>query len=140
MNMFEKPGQKLQGIAMMLFGCLLLASLILAFVFGFERNWGRTEFRAGLFFGILIGGAAYAYLMSLSLFAFGRLVDNTDTIRSVLKTDEERKGLESAHQFFNRSSQNAVLSNNIKKYKTCPNCGEENPSSEMFCHQCGAKL
>ncbi|MBR3084055.1 MAG: zinc ribbon domain-containing protein [Oscillospiraceae bacterium] len=139
--MFDKPGEKIQGIAVMLFYGLLIASVVLAFVFGLEDSWGRTVFHAGVFFGILIGGAAYAYLMSLALYAFGSLVDNTEVIRSELKTDNERKGLESARSFFNRDpAQDVISSKKVKKYKTCPNCGEENPSSELFCHQCGAKL
>lgn len=139
--MFDRPGEKIQNIAVVLFYCLLIVSVVLAFVFGLEDSWGRTIFHAGVFFGILIGGAAYAYLMSLSLCAFGRLVDNTEVIRSELKTDNERKGLESARSFFNRDpARDVASSKNVKKYKTCPNCGEENPSSEMFCHQCGAKL
>ena len=50
--MFDKPGEKIQGIAVMLFYGLLIASVVLAFVFGLEDSWGRTVFHAGVFFGI----------------------------------------------------------------------------------------
>lgn len=136
--MFDRPGEKIKKIAVFIYWGLEIAAGVLAFVFGFEVGRHYTEFKAGIFFGIVIGGSVYAYLSALFVYAFGTLVDNSEIIRLELKSDKERQN---ASSFINREAiKEAISSKTPKKYKTCPNCGEENPSNEMFCHQCGAKL
>lgn len=74
--LFDDVGKKIQKMATVVFRVEVVSCVILAFCLGWERNyWGKTEFRAGIFFGLLIGGPLASYCSALILYGFGELVD-----------------------------------------------------------------
>lgn len=77
--MFEDPGEKLKKVAVFNFILSTAAFLILACVFGWDRSHYYSEFQPIPFFSLLIGGPLGSYVASLSLYAFGELVDKTCT-------------------------------------------------------------
>jgi len=83
--MFKNVGKTLQITAIVLFCLMTIASVILAFVFGFQTrkysdgyysyySYSKTEFQALPFFGFLIGGPIASYIGSLLLYGFGCIV------------------------------------------------------------------
>lgn len=69
--LFDDPGKKIQKMAQIFFWVEVIACVILAFCLG----WEDKEFRAGIFFGFLIGGPLASYCSSLLMYGFGELVD-----------------------------------------------------------------
>lgn len=84
-GLYSNPGATLKGLATLIFILGIIASVILAFTFGYTRFWGYREFNAGLFFVILIGGVILSYLSGLGLAAFGDLVLSANEIKRKLK-------------------------------------------------------
>jgi hypothetical protein len=76
--MFQNVGKKLQVIATILFWVATAASVVLAFVFGIDRDFYhyRNVFNAGIFFAFLLGGPTVAYFGSLILHGFGSIVSD----------------------------------------------------------------
>lgn len=86
-NMFENVGDKIKKVAIISFWIVTITSFILAFVFGIEEyytGWGGCdyEFRAGYFFGFLLGVPLVEYISTLFLIGFGDLIE---TNREMLK-------------------------------------------------------
>lgn len=82
--MFTNPGHKLKIAAHVLFWIGIVGSIVLAVMFGIVEeqisvylSYTETVFRAGYFFGFLIGGILLTYLESLCLYGFGELIENT---------------------------------------------------------------
>lgn len=85
-GLYSNPGATLKGIATLICVLGLIASVILAFTLAYTTSFfGYSEFNAGIFFGILIGGAVLSYLSGLGLAAFGDLVLNASEINRKLK-------------------------------------------------------
>lgn len=84
-GLYSNPGATLKGLATLIFILGMVASVILAFTFGYPSFLGYREFNAGLFFGILIGGVILSYLSGLGLAAFGDLVLSANEIKRKLK-------------------------------------------------------
>ena len=65
------------------------SSILLAIVFGFEwnhsyyRGYYSREFRAPIFFALLVGGPLDAYLLSLLLTAFGKIAEVAEEFEEV---------------------------------------------------------
>ena len=78
------PGATLKGIATLICVLGMVASVILAVVFGYSTSL-LGDFNFGLFFGILIGGGILSYLSGLGLAAFGDLVLSANEIKRKLK-------------------------------------------------------
>ena len=74
--MYKNVGKLLHGFAKLLFWLTSLTSLILAFVFGFEKYHYHYQFNAGLFFLFFAGVPIAAYIMSLLMHGFGTIVSN----------------------------------------------------------------
>lgn len=91
--MFENSGEKIKIIAIVLFWITVVASVILAFVFGWSEEYsyyyGRYErdvsFEPFYFFAFLIGGPLCSYISTLLLVAFSDLVQNSQRIKEVTK-------------------------------------------------------
>ena len=82
--MFNDPGTKIKISAKILFWVGVVASVILAIVFGWEEHYSGyskiwTEFKPILFFSLLIGGPISSYLSSLLLYGYGCLVESNST-------------------------------------------------------------
>ena len=85
-GIYSNPGATLKGIATLICVLGIIASVILAFVLGYTTSiFGYSEFNAGLFFAILIGGGVLSYLSGLGLAAFGDLVLSANEIKRKLK-------------------------------------------------------
>lgn len=85
-GLYSNPGATLKGIATLICVLGMIASVILAFVLGYTTSiFGYSEFNAGLFFAILIGGGVLSYLSGLGLAAFGDLVLSANEIKKKLK-------------------------------------------------------
>lgn len=83
-GIYPNPGATLKGIATLICILGMIASVILAVVFGYSTSlWG--DFNFGIFFGILIGGGVLSYLSGLGLAAFGDLVLSANEIKRKLK-------------------------------------------------------
>lgn len=159
--MFEESGKKLQSIAIIVFIVNVIAFIILAITFGWTKEtysgWYSTHtetvFHAGAFFGFLLGGIGGSYVECLALYAFGELVENSSKtewhIREYVELSQKRdKQLDNSSDNSNASrnvtiSQTRATSAPVypqKKFKTCPKCGEENPSDRAFCYNCGESI
>ena len=85
-GLYSNPGATLKGIATLICVLGMIASVIIAFVLGYTTSiFGYSEFNAGLFFAILIGGGVLSYLSGLGLAAFGDLVLSANEIKRKLK-------------------------------------------------------
>ena len=83
--MFDNPGKKIKNVAMFTFVFGSIVSVTEAFILGIDHYSGPygqsyTDFNAGIFFALFIGGPLVLYLMTLSLVAFGELVENSTKI------------------------------------------------------------
>lgn len=82
--LFDDVGKKIKKMAIIVFWVEVVSCVILAFCLGWERNyWGKTEFRAGIFFALLIGGPLASYCSALILYGFGKLVDQISVLHTV---------------------------------------------------------
>lgn len=96
--MFEDAGSKIKKIAIVLFWIAVVASVILAFVFGWSEHYSSYSYRAykefepALFFSFLIGGPLCSYISTLFLVAFGDLVENTQRIKELNEKIATEKG------------------------------------------------
>ena len=93
-NLFKNPGKKIKKIAIVLFCLLVIASVILAFVFGWtvKKDGNRVydrDFNAAYFFGFLIGCPLVSYVSTLGLIAFGDLVENSQRIKEIAEKSQE---------------------------------------------------
>ena len=83
-GIYPNPGATLKGIATLICVLGMVASVILAVVFGYSTSL-LGDFNFGLFFGILIGGGILSFLSGLGLAAFGDLVLSANEIKRKLK-------------------------------------------------------
>lgn len=83
-GIYPNPGATLKGIATLICVLGMVASVILAVVFGYSTSL-FGDFNFGVFFGILIGGGVLSYLSGLGLAAFGDLVLSANEIKRKLK-------------------------------------------------------
>lgn len=85
-SLYSNPGKTLKSIASLICIIGMIATVILAFTFGYTTDyWGYREFSFGAFLGILIIGAITSYLSGLGLAAFGDLVLSAKEINKKLK-------------------------------------------------------
>lgn len=81
-KLFGNSGEKLKKLANITFWLEIISSVILAFCFGLQKEWGRYsyhyEFNAVYFFGFLLGMPLASYLSSLGMYAFGELVEDIE--------------------------------------------------------------
>jgi len=85
--MFDYPGSKIKVLSIILFFLVVIVSVVLACVLGFEG--GDFESPA-LFFGFLIGGSLGAYISSLILCGFGELIEELTSIRVYCKKIDDK--------------------------------------------------
>lgn len=88
--MFEDAGGKLKGFADWLLWLGIIASIILAFVFGITEDRGDSVFHWGIILGVSIGGSIGTYVECLLLAAFGDLVESTSATFQLTKEMKEK--------------------------------------------------
>lgn len=112
------------------------------------------------FVGLLAGGATagvgilIAWLSNLVGYAFGQLVENTDTIREILEDMEgdrddiidkisnvstDSQTTKTSSNSFTAPRTNSVTYENTT-YVTCPSYQESQPTGKSYCNVCGAKM
>lgn len=85
-KIFNEPGTKIKKFAVILFCVEVVASIVIAFAFGWTRQYthyfgytfATTRFNLFNFIVPLLGGPACAYVSNLLLYAFGELVENSE--------------------------------------------------------------
>lgn len=90
-KLFEGAGNRIKTLAKVLFILGIIASIILAIVFGWDRylaygKYKHADFVAWKFFLFLIGGPIITYINTLLLYGYGELIEETSRTRS--KTNE----------------------------------------------------
>ena len=74
--MFENCGEKIKAIGYLYFGLVTIASIVLAFVYGINSaRYGGTSLNAAIFFPLLLGGPFFAWISSIFIVGFGKVVD-----------------------------------------------------------------
>ncbi len=119
--MLENPGKKIKSVAALVFWVMAIASVVLAFVVGIEREYvpghyagslylspyTDTHFHAGLFFSFLILGPLTAYVSALLLAGFGELVENSAKTEDQKSSDEKEKKIDQAKKDYEREAAQA---------------------------------
>lgn len=116
-EMFDEPGKKIKTMAKIFFWVEVIACVILAFSLGWVEinRWGDKEFRAGIFFGFLIGGPLASYCSALMLYGFGELVDkiggmsNRDTISGCAEKNKASESTVVSAPTFRQNSEDSTL-------------------------------
>lgn len=84
-SLFDNPGKKIKTFAKIAFviECIgaIITGIILFFVATFEYE---DEILALVSLAVLFGGPCAAYMMTIFIYAFGELVDNTNSINDTL--------------------------------------------------------
>lgn len=85
--MFKNPGKKIKIMAIVILWTVTVISVIMAFVLGIKTethydSWLREEIKEttivpALFWPLLIGSPALAFVSSLCLYGFGELIENS---------------------------------------------------------------
>lgn len=83
--MFKDSSEKIRIVPVILFWLTVITSVILAFVFG----WDKGDFMPAYFFPFFIGVPVSSYLITLFLVAFGDLMENTQRIKEACKAIEK---------------------------------------------------
>ena len=92
--MFENSGEKIVKVAKVLFWITVIASVILAFVLGWSKEYHSYHYSSGgyysnefhpvYFFSLLIGYPLVSYISTLFIIAFGELVQNSQKIKETI--------------------------------------------------------
>lgn len=143
--MFDKPGEKLKALAIIDFIIMLIASVVLAFIYG--KSGYRNEFNIGLFLLIAVVGSLVGYIFSLVLYAFGELIDssernayNSTELLQLLSKRESNNGSEAYS-----TASKTTLPNSFKMSACvdepepdwiCPACKTRNKPSTNVCKYC----
>ena len=143
--MFDNIGGKLKKLAVILFVIGVIASLVCAIVYGrtvkVYSYHTETTFNFWLFLLILVGGCIASYVEVMALYAFGQLVENSDT-RTQLALDaakerENEKWESNTTPSYGASARKPVT--NAPK-KDCPYCGARNNLNNKTCFACGKTI
>lgn len=138
--MFKNSGGKVKGVTIIWFILQLVLTVALAIVFGFDRFDGESDFLPLQFFGIIIGGILYSYLSTIFLYAFGQLVESTESIEYLTQEMLEKMDISTTRNNLNtgRNSnipQNLnILQNPGNSQWQCSKCGRINM---MYAGTCG---
>ena len=143
--MFDNIGGKLKKLAVILFIVGVIASLVCAIVYGrtVEVYSHRTEttFNFWLFLLILVGGCGASYVEVMALYAFGQLVENSDTSTQLALNDSKERGNEKRNAApsyqYGASARKPVT--DVPK-KNCPYCGARNNLNNKTCFACGKTI
>lgn len=143
--MFERPGEKLKTLAIIDFVIMLIASVVLAFIYG--KSGYRNEFNIGLFLLIAGVGSLTGYISALVLYAFGELIDSSEKnaynsaelLRLLNKQESNNNSV--AHSTVSKTT----LPNSFRMSACvdepqldwiCPGCRTRNKPSTNVCKYC----
>lgn len=151
--MFENCGEKIKKISIVLFWITLVASIILAFVLGWDEVYhsyhysygGYTEkvFRPLYFFTFFIGVPVSSYISTLFLVAFGDLVENSDYIKELnekITMVKEAKSNDASFTTTNQTISEGIPASDVQQTSEVKGwkcqCGQTNEEFVFTC-SCG---
>ena len=164
LRMWERKSKKWHKL---FFGVEVASCVILAFSLGWEKTsyWGDKEFRAGIFFGFLIGGPLASYCSALLLYGFGELVDKIGKMQNsnvtsggLEKASAARPTVASAQKMenhYNHYVDSFIKSEDRKSagqcdvqpiacenssFVKCPTCGLTQNARNTVCSMCGQRF
>ncbi len=149
--MFKNPGGKVKSYAKVLFWIGAVISILIGvFVIGtsfvraaYSYNGGVGTVLFGILSGVIIAaiGILLSWINVLVLYAFGTLVENSDTLvqlnGGVPSGNKHAEKIEAPHKFIQNEQVQPVETTTDK---VCPNCGEHVECDSHFCRNCGTKI
>ena len=90
-NLFQNPGKKIKSLSIILFCINCILSLIGAFVLGrvsSVSHYGNGVIVLITFLLVLIGGLLVAFVLSLFLYGFGELIENSAKSDATKRAEE----------------------------------------------------
>ena len=85
--MFKDCGKKIKIVASVWFWMCVIGALIGAIIMMADGD----EEMIGIGFGIMFGGAAFAYISALMIYGFGQLVENSDKVAEGTRSHKVKK-------------------------------------------------
>ena len=126
--MFDKPGEKIQSLAKVLFWLSAIGFVIWAMVTAIKfKEIGYGDFPVARFLILLIGGPLASYISSLVLYGFGELIIVSDRI---YRTADKK--LEPKIMYVDKTAGEGTAN----KPWRCPQCNRANDGSVRIC-ECG---
>lgn len=139
--MFEDAGGKLKKVADCLLWLGIIASVILAFVFGITKDrYGDNEYHWNIILGVLIGGSLGTYIECLLLAAFGDLVESAEAVYKMTKRTIEKMNSTPGNLGVNATHLQGTGSRISTNRVTCPRCGRMQDARNTVCIGCGERL
>lgn len=112
--MFENIGSKLMGLAKTIFVLLLIAAIV--------GGIALSAINTALSIIVIILGLIMAWISVLTLYGFGRLIDDTSAIREAMSSVEQKSNREDI------PAEDGMW--------ICRNCGTQNPDNVNRCPNC----
>ena len=146
--MFDSPGSKLKTVAKILFWFNLVLCVIFAFTLGIDRkNYGtyvEKDVNIWAFIYFLVLGPVLSYILSLILYGFGELIENSTmygVIKAVNNLNESNKQELPDQKAISPSAleDNLARNNNLipEGHVQCPRCKRIQAAGRPFCFECG---
>lgn len=152
--MFHNPGAKIKSYAKVLFWIGVVISALLGVVtiggsfvaasYMYSNTFGTIL--GGFIKGIIVTGIGVliSWVSVLSLYGFGVLVENSDTLVSlnggIPSGDVKPEHIQMPHtsqQFHEYTQYDPQQPTNSN---TCPNCGQQVDENANFCKHCGSSI
>lgn len=134
--LYENIGRKIKSLAMCLFFVEAIGSLIAGIALGIEVE--------EIYFLLVLIGPFIAWISSFIMYAFGELVEDTESIRKniVVKTTFDNDSNISSNKTNNihintKRTSSATSNNSANIYWTCSACKRENSVDRKECWNCG---
>ncbi len=151
--MFKNPGGKVKSYAKVLFWIGAVISILIGVLYignsfvraAYSYNGGVSTVLFGIIFGVIIAGIGIliSWINVLVLYAFGTLVENSDTLvqlnGGIPSGNKHAEKIQVPHKQIQQEN-TVVTPTQPVEDKTCPNCGEHVESDSHFCRNCGSKL
>lgn len=143
--MFDRPGEKLKTLAIIDFVIMLIASVVLAFIYG--KSGYRNELNIGLFLLIAVVGSLAGYISSLVLYAFGELIDSSQIgahnsaellrlLSSKESTDTSTSKWSPAKASLPQNYRMSACTDTEPQEWICPSCNTYNSKNSDVCKYC----
>ena len=160
--MFNKPGDKLQSAALILFVIGVIASIVLGIVYCVKQaiaaNGTFIIWAVLISASVVIGGILVSYLGGLVLYGFGELIESNARIEERMKplyeikdsvealaTDHiketKRNQIKADGKDFSDTPSGHEMADNkqTNTHSLCKECNQPIAANARFCPKCGAK-
>lgn len=153
--MFKNPGGKVKSYAKVLFwigavisvliGVFFIGSSFVQAAYSYNNGFGTVLF--GIIGGVIIAaiGILLSWINVLVLYAFGTLVENSDTLvrlnGGIPSGDKHADKIEVQQRIQEFKQETPVQPTEPQtSEKTCPTCGQPVEDDAHFCRNCGTKI